>query len=50
MTGKDRFVVREAFAIRAHLKREADALAAHGIVTTALVLCHSAHQSPLVQS
>ena len=49
VTGKDCFVVRWAFAFLADLERVVDALAAHGSVTTALMLSQSLHQPPPVE-
>lgn len=45
VTGDDCFVVRCAFAAPEDLQRVVDALAAHGSITTALVLSHPVSKS-----
>jgi Lrp/AsnC family transcriptional regulator, leucine-responsive regulatory protein len=46
VTGEDCFIVRCAFAEPADLERVVDALAAHGSVTTGLVLSHPLARPP----
>jgi Lrp/AsnC family leucine-responsive transcriptional regulator len=46
VTGDDCFVVRCAFADPKALERVVDALAAHGSVTTSLVLSHPVARAP----
>lgn len=48
ITGEDCFIVRCAFAEPADLERIVDALAAHGSVTTGLVLSHPVARPPAV--
>lgn len=49
VTGEDCFIVRCAFAEPADLERIVDALAAHGSVTTGLVLSHPVARPPAVR-
>jgi Lrp/AsnC family transcriptional regulator, leucine-responsive regulatory protein len=48
VTGEDCFIVRCAFADPKALERVVDALAAHGSVTTSLVLSHPVSQAAFV--